>query len=56
MAPGALATTLFDKYRVFTVAINRPEAGVQGVRVTPHLYTTTRELDVLVRALTELAS
>jgi selenocysteine lyase/cysteine desulfurase len=56
MAPGALATTLFDKYRVFTVDINRPEAGVQGVRVTPHLYTTTRELDVLVRALTELAS
>lgn len=56
MAPADLARTLFDKYRVFTVAINRPEAGVQGVRVTPHLYTTTAELDVLVKALTELAS
>ena len=56
VAPGALARTLFDKYRVFTVAIDRPEAGVQGVRVTPHLYTTTSELDVLVQALAELSN
>lgn len=56
MTPGALATTLFEKYRVFTVAINRPEAGVQGVRVTPHLYTTTTELDILVKALSELST
>jgi selenocysteine lyase/cysteine desulfurase len=56
MTPGDLARTLFDRYKVFTVAINRPEAGVQGVRVTPHLYTTTAELDVFVKALTELAS
>ncbi len=53
MKPGELATTLMDKYRVFTVAINT--AGVAGVRVTPQLFTTTQELDVLVRALTELA-
>ena len=56
MAPGDLARTLFDRYKVFTVAINRPEAGIQGVRVTPHLYTTTAELDVLVKALTELST
>lgn len=56
VTPADLASTLFEKYRVYTVAINRPEAGVVGVRVTPHLFTTTAELDVLVKALVELAS
>ncbi len=56
MAPADLAKALFDRYRVWTVAINRPEANVRGVRVTPHLFTTTADLDVLVRALTELAA
>jgi selenocysteine lyase/cysteine desulfurase len=54
MKPGDLATTLFDKYKVWTVAID--SAGVQGVRICPQLFTTTKELDTLVRAITELAS
>lgn len=53
MKPGDLATSLMEKYRIFTVAINT--AGVAGVRVTPQLFTTTQELDALVQALTELA-
>lgn len=53
MKPGELAKALMDRYQIFTVAINT--AGVAGVRVTPQLFTTTQELDVLVRALTELA-
>ena len=53
MKPGDLATALMEKYRIFTVAINT--AGVTGVRVTPQLFTTTQDLDALVRALTELA-
>ena len=56
MTPADLARTLFDKYRVYTVAINRPDAGVVGVRVTPQLFTTTADLDVLVKALAELTS
>jgi selenocysteine lyase/cysteine desulfurase len=28
---------------------------VKGVRVTPHLYTTTADLDALVKAIGELA-
>ena len=52
--PGALATTLLERYRIWTVAIDRP--GVRGVRITPNLYTTPSELDTLVRALTELAA
>ena len=53
MAPAALARTLLDTYRVWTVAID--SANVHGVRITPQLYTTTAELDTLVRALNELA-
>lgn len=54
MAPADLAKTLFQKYRIFTVAI--AGAGVMGVRVTPHVYTTSAELDQFVAALRELAS
>ncbi|GAB4039984.1 aminotransferase class V-fold PLP-dependent enzyme [Spirosoma jeollabukense] len=51
--PAELAKLLFDKYKIFTVAIDG--ANVHGVRVTPHLYTTTAELDQFVKALKELA-
>jgi selenocysteine lyase/cysteine desulfurase len=54
MAPGVLAKTLLEKYRIWTVAIDRP--NVKGARITPHLYTTPAELDVLVNALKELAA
>jgi len=53
LAPKELARTLLDKYRIWTVAIDT--ANVQGVRITPHLYTTTAELDAFVRALTAIA-
>ena len=52
--PAELAKTLFDRYRIFTVAIDG--AGVRGVRVTPQVLTTTAELDALVNALNDLAS
>lgn len=51
--PADLAKRLFERYKIFTVAIDG--AGVHGVRVTPHLYTTTAELDQFVRALQEMA-
>lgn len=50
--PGTLAKMLLEKYQIWTVAIDRP--GVKGVRITPNIYTTTKELDVLVKALKEL--
>ncbi len=53
MTPGALAEALFDRFGIYTVAIDT--APVKGVRVTPHLYTTTAELDSLVKALGALA-
>ena len=54
LAPKDLAKTLLDKYKVWTVAIDT--ANVHGARITPHLYTTTAELDTFVLALKELAA
>jgi len=51
--PADLASRLMEEYRIFTVAINRP--GVKGLRITPNIYTTTTELDSLVRAIRELS-
>jgi selenocysteine lyase/cysteine desulfurase len=51
--PGAIADALLERFRIYTVAIDM--APVKGVRVTPHLYTTTAELDILVKAIGELA-
>jgi selenocysteine lyase/cysteine desulfurase len=51
--PADLAKALLDKYKIWTVAID--SANVQGCRITPNVYTTLPELDVFVKALTELA-
>ncbi|MGD0483603.1 MAG: aminotransferase class V-fold PLP-dependent enzyme [Gemmatimonadales bacterium] len=52
--PAALMQTLFERYHIWTVAID--SAGVRGVRITPHVFTSTADLDALVRALRELAA
>ena len=54
MAPAELMRTLLERHRIWTVAIDG--AGVRGVRVTPHLFTSTADLDALVRALKTLAA
>lgn len=54
MDPNDLAKTLMDKYNIYTVGINY--AGVVGCRISPNIYTTPAELDVLVKALKEIAS
>lgn len=53
MTPKELATTLMDKYRIWTVGIDT--AGVRGCRITPNIYTTTKELDAFVFALKDMA-
>ncbi|MEI8110641.1 MAG: aminotransferase class V-fold PLP-dependent enzyme [Chitinophagia bacterium] len=53
MKPALLAETLLKKYKIWTVAIDY--ANVQGCRITPNIFTTTNELDQLVKALTELS-
>jgi selenocysteine lyase/cysteine desulfurase len=51
--PIALAKTLFDKHGIWTVGIDG--VGVHGCRISPNVYTTTEELDVLVAALKSMA-
>jgi selenocysteine lyase/cysteine desulfurase len=51
--PGDLAKMLMEKYKIFTVAIDT--ANVHGIRVTPHLYISTKELDLFVNALKQIA-
>jgi selenocysteine lyase/cysteine desulfurase len=50
---GDVAKELLDKYKIWTVAIDRP--NVHGCRITPNVYTTPKELDVLVSAINEMA-
>ncbi len=54
MKPEDIDTQLYDKYRIHTVGINWE--NVHGVRVTPNVYTTIKDLDLLVKAITEIAS
>ncbi|MDZ4808824.1 MAG: aminotransferase class V-fold PLP-dependent enzyme [Bacteroidota bacterium] len=51
--PGELDSFLHDKYRVHTVGITWE--NIVGVRVTPNVYTTTENLDVLVEGITAFA-
>jgi selenocysteine lyase/cysteine desulfurase len=53
LEPAALAGTLLERFRIWTVAID--SAGVRGVRITPNVFTSTAELDSLVGALRALA-
>ena len=52
MSPKEMAETLHKEYRIWTVAIDGH--GVHGCRITPNVYTSTRELDVFVEALKEM--
>ncbi|HRH48452.1 MAG TPA: aminotransferase class V-fold PLP-dependent enzyme [Panacibacter sp.] len=53
VAPVDLSNQLFDKYKIHTVGI--VWENVSCVRVTPHVYTTLPDLDMLVKAITEIA-
>jgi len=54
MTPGALASALFDLYKIHTVGI--VWENISCVRVTPHVYTTIADLDKMVDAVTTLAT
>jgi selenocysteine lyase/cysteine desulfurase len=52
-SPAEMGKLLMDKYKIFTAPIDG--AGVKGVRVSPNLYTSTADCDILVAALKEMA-
>ena len=53
MSPSKMENILFDKYNIFTVAIDY--ANVKGCRISPNIFTTTEELDVFVKAVKEMS-
>jgi selenocysteine lyase/cysteine desulfurase len=52
MKPADMSAILLKKYNIYTVAIDT--GNVHGCRITPNIFTTLSELDVLVKALTEM--
>jgi selenocysteine lyase/cysteine desulfurase len=51
--PADLDAFLFANYKIHTTTINWE--NISGVRITPNIYTTTRNLDVLVEAISRFA-
>ena len=52
--PGDLAKILLEEFKIFTVAIDG--ANVHGCRITPNVFTTTKELDIFIEAIKTIAS
>ncbi|MDP4216906.1 MAG: hypothetical protein Q8927_11955 [Bacteroidota bacterium] len=48
-----LENFLLEKYRIHTVAINWE--NMHGLRVTPNVYTSLKDLDLLVKGIGEFA-
>ena len=51
--PGELDTFLFNTHKIHTVSIDWE--NIHGVRITPNVYTTIQNLDVLVEGITVFA-
>lgn len=54
MEPDAVQAKLFDQYKIHTVSIHW--ANISGVRVTPHMYTLSTDLDRLCEAILAIAN
>ena len=51
--PGELDNYLFNEYKIHVTNVNWEK--ISGVRVTPNVYTTTKDLDRLITAIGEYA-
>lgn len=54
MDPNEIASKLMSEHQIHTVSIKWE--NVSGVRVTPHVYTSTKDLDRFVDAVLKIAS
>ena len=53
ISPSQMSNLLFDKYNIFTVAIDY--ANVKGCRISPNIFTTIKELDKFVDSVKEIS-
>ena len=54
LTPGDVVSKLFGEYAIHTTGI--VWRNVSAVRVTPHVYTTTKDLDRLIDAVAKIAA
>jgi selenocysteine lyase/cysteine desulfurase len=59
MEPAAIASALWDRYRIIVAALSGGAYPAQqyeykAIRVTPNVYTTTNEIDTFIGAMQEL--
>jgi selenocysteine lyase/cysteine desulfurase len=54
LTPAEVASRLFNEFKIHTVSIEWE--NLKGVRVTPNVYTTTKDLDRMVHAVSKIAS
>ena len=54
MKPGDLAAKLWEPYRIHVTSIEWE--NIHCARITPHVYSTIKEMDTLVQALTDIAA
>ena len=54
MEPETVANRLMGEFQILTVGIKWE--NISGVRVTPHVYTTTKDLDRFVEAVLKIAT
>jgi selenocysteine lyase/cysteine desulfurase len=52
--PAELDAYLFQNHKIHTTTIEWE--NIKGVRITPNLYTTTKDLDILVSGIRKFAS
>jgi selenocysteine lyase/cysteine desulfurase len=57
---SALAAHLWNKHRIIVTVVGRDDPtdkafSYRGLRVTPNLYTTMREVDIIAEALEQVA-
>lgn len=45
-----LSEVLFEKHKIYTISVGIPKDTV-GIRMTPSVYTTLRELDIFIEAV-----
>jgi selenocysteine lyase/cysteine desulfurase len=51
--PEEVSSELFNKYKIHCVAINWE--NIHGVRITPNVYTSLKDLDKLVSGIKKMA-
>jgi selenocysteine lyase/cysteine desulfurase len=54
MRPGDIGAKLFNEYQIHTTSINWE--NINAVRVTPHVYTTLKDLDRFIEAVLKIAN